>query len=51
MYDTVHIRSYNVKSHNKVIYTWMIIGAECHNVGENQGDVGANFHSTAQIDI
>ncbi len=29
----------------------MVIGADCHDVEGNQGEVGANLHSTAQIDI
>ena len=36
---------------NKVIYKWLVIGADCHNVEGNQGEVGANLHSTAQINI
>ncbi len=27
----------------------MVIGADCHNVEGNQGEVGANLHSTAQM--
>ena len=34
---------------NKVIYKWLVIGADCHNVEGNRGEVGANLHSTAQI--
>ncbi len=47
--DWVKHSSLAILAPNKVMYKWMVIGADCHNVEGNEGEVGANLHTTAQL--